>query len=82
MLQSNLGGREESKGIKRIQATNHVKFTMSGINQNLLSMQRNRKIQPIMRRKINQSKLMQMLELVDKNGKTVIITISDVPKVK
>ena len=35
-----------------------------------------------MRRKINQLKLMQMLELVDKNGKTVIITISDVPKVK
>ena len=54
MLQSNLGGKKESKGIKMIQATNRVKFTMSGINQNLLSMQRNRKIQPIMRRKINQ----------------------------
>ena len=54
MFQSNLGGKEEFKGIKRIQATNHVNFTMSGINQKLLSMQRNREIQPIMRRKINQ----------------------------
>ena len=37
MFQSNLGGKEEFKGIKRIQATNHVNFTMSGINQKLLS---------------------------------------------
>ena len=39
---------------EKIMNINEVKFTMSGINQKLLSMQRNRKIQPIMRRQINQ----------------------------
>lgn len=39
-------------------------------------MQTSRKIQPIMRRKLNQLKLTQMLELADEDIKTVITTVS------
>ena len=75
MFLSNLGGKEEFKGIKRIQATNHVKFTMPGINQNRLSMQRNRKTQPIMRREKISHKIAQLIQLVDKDIKTIIIIV-------